>query len=115
MSKTGAAERAAAALRPLAPPAPTLPDPAAVPRRPASRLDASDDDFFIPDFCATRMVFAVVLVAELLALTLSLARPTADFLTELARDLDVPAVARPHERSGVVLCATLAQTAYGRA
>ena len=50
-----------------------------------SRLDASDDDFFIPDFCATRMVFAVVLVAELLAVTLSLARPAADFLTELAR------------------------------
>jgi two-component system, LytTR family, sensor histidine kinase AlgZ len=85
MSKTGAAERASAPLRPLAPPAATpLPDTVAV--APAvSRLDASDDDFFIPDFCATRMVFAVVLVAELLAVTLSLARPTADFLTELAR------------------------------
>ncbi len=85
MSKTGAAERAAAALRPLAPPPDTSP-PDTVAIVPAvSRLDASDDDFFIPDFCATRMVFAVVLVAELLAVTLSLARPTADFLTELAR------------------------------
>ena len=85
MSKTGAAERAAAALRPLAPPA-AAPPPDSVAIAPAvSRLDASDDDFFIPDFCATRMVFAVVLVAELLAVTLSLARPTADFLTELAR------------------------------
>jgi two-component system sensor histidine kinase AlgZ len=43
------------------------------------------DDFFLPDFCATRMVFAVVLVAELIALTLALARSTAPFLTELAR------------------------------
>ncbi|MEO8464022.1 MAG: histidine kinase [Gammaproteobacteria bacterium] len=85
MSKTGAAERAASALQPLAPPADTSP-PDTVGMAPAvSRLDASDDDFFIPDFCATRMVFAVVLVAELLAVTLSLARPTADFLTELAR------------------------------
>jgi two-component system sensor histidine kinase AlgZ len=41
--------------------------------------------FFIPDFCATRMVFALVLISELLALTLTLARPGADFLTELAR------------------------------
>ena len=44
-----------------------------------------NDDFFLPDFCATRMVFAIVLVAELLALTLSLARPSVPFLTELAR------------------------------
>jgi len=43
------------------------------------------DDFFIPDFCATRMVFAVVLIAELLAVTFSLARPSVPFLTELAR------------------------------
>ncbi len=85
MSKTGAAERASAPLRPLTPPAAT-PPPETVDVAPAvSRLDASDDDFFIPDFCAARMVFAVVLVAELLAVTLSLARPAADFLTELAR------------------------------
>jgi two-component system sensor histidine kinase AlgZ len=43
------------------------------------------EDFFIPDLCANRMVFAVVLIAELIAVTLSLARPSADFLMELAR------------------------------
>ncbi len=85
MSKTGAAERASAPLRPLAPPAATAPPDTIAVAPAVSRLDASDDDFFIPDFCATRMVFAVVLVAELLAVTLSLARPAADFLTELAR------------------------------
>ena len=47
--------------------------------------DARLDGFFIPDFCAPRMVFAVVLIAELVALTLALARPDAPFLTELAR------------------------------
>src|SRR5262245_34811056 len=46
---------------------------------------AAPDDLSIPDFCAPRMVFAVVLIAELLAVTLSLARPTEPFLTELAR------------------------------
>jgi two-component system sensor histidine kinase AlgZ len=51
----------------------------------AASLDSSLDDFFIPDFCATRMVFAVVLIAELVALTLALARADAPFLTELAR------------------------------
>ncbi len=49
------------------------------------RIDPRSDDFFIPDFCATRMVFAVVMIAELLAVTVSLARPTAQFLNELAR------------------------------
>jgi two-component system sensor histidine kinase AlgZ len=48
-------------------------------------LDSKLDAFYIPDFCATRMVFAVVLIAELVALTLALARPDAPFLTELAR------------------------------
>ena len=44
------------------------------------------DDFFLPDLCAPRMVLAIVLVSELLALTLTLARPSgAAFLTELAR------------------------------
>jgi two-component system sensor histidine kinase AlgZ len=45
----------------------------------------SVEDFFIPDLCAPRMVFGVVLIAELVAVTLSLARPSAPFLTELAR------------------------------
>jgi two-component system sensor histidine kinase AlgZ len=43
------------------------------------------DTFFIPDFCAPRMVLAVVLIAELVALTLALARADTPFLTELAR------------------------------
>jgi two-component system, LytTR family, sensor histidine kinase AlgZ len=43
------------------------------------------EQFFIPDLCAARAVLAVVLIAELLAVTLSLARPSAAFLTELAR------------------------------
>jgi len=44
------------------------------------------DDFFLPDLCAPRMVLAIVLISELLALTLTLARPSgAAFLTELAR------------------------------
>ncbi|MEE8543752.1 MAG: hypothetical protein V3S94_07830, partial [Gammaproteobacteria bacterium] len=47
---------------------------------------APHDDFFLPDFCAPRMVLAIVLVLELLALILALARPGgAVFLTELAR------------------------------
>ncbi len=47
---------------------------------------APADDFFLPDFCAPRMVLAIVLVLELLALTFALARPGGTaFLTELAR------------------------------
>ena len=34
---------------------------------------ASEDDFFLPDFCNVRMVFAVILIAELLAIVLALA------------------------------------------
>jgi two-component system sensor histidine kinase AlgZ len=69
----------------------SIPSPAAAveagdsPAKPESRRDAALDDFFIPDFCAARMVLGVVLIAELLAVTLSLARPGAPFLTELAR------------------------------
>ena len=60
------------------------------PARPSWRRIAFDaapqDDFFLPDFCAPRMVLAIVLVVELLALTFALARPGgAEFLTELAR------------------------------
>ena len=88
MSKTGAIDRPAEASTPrttlVPPPRPSAPaEPAASPR--GSPLDASLDAFFIPDFCATRMVFAVVLLAELVALTLTLARSDALFLTELAR------------------------------
>ncbi len=47
---------------------------------------APHDDFFLPDLCAPRMVLTIVLVLELLALTLALARPGGTiFLTELAR------------------------------
>lgn len=43
-------------------------------------------DFFLPDFCGARMVLAVVLVSELLALVFALAgSPSSTFLTELAR------------------------------
>ena len=84
MSKTGAAEPASA---PGPSPGAEAPrnSTTAAPLGAAQRLDAPVDDFFIPDFCATRTVFAVVLIAELIALTLTLARPAADFLTELAR------------------------------
>jgi two-component system sensor histidine kinase AlgZ len=46
----------------------------------------SPDGFFLPNFCDPRMVLAVVLIAELIALTFALARPNeVGFLTELAR------------------------------
>jgi two-component system sensor histidine kinase AlgZ len=73
MSKTGAIERSIEDR----PPATAVVEP----QRGEPRLD----DFFIPDLCATRMVFVVVLIAELVALTLSLARPSVAFLTELGR------------------------------
>jgi two-component system sensor histidine kinase AlgZ len=48
--------------------------------------DALQDDFFLPDFCAPRMVLAVVLISELLAAAFTLARPSeTSLLTELAR------------------------------
>jgi two-component system sensor histidine kinase AlgZ len=91
MSRPGAAERTAEidsgpAVIPVAPPA----EPARVGGQARATPDrdaraAALDDFFIPDLCANRMVFAVVLTAELIAVTLSLARPSADFLMELAR------------------------------
>jgi two-component system sensor histidine kinase AlgZ len=89
MSKTGAVERAADDRPPrttLVPPprsSASADGPSAAPLD--SRLDASLDAFFIPDFCAPRMVLAVVLIAELVALTLTLARSDAVFFTELAR------------------------------
>ena len=85
MSKTGAVEQPPAARTPrttlVPPPRPSVAAEVASPAAQDPRLDA----FYIPDFCATRMVFAVVLIAELVALTLALARPNAPFLTELAR------------------------------
>ena len=38
---------------------------------------APHDDFSLPNFCAPRMVLTIVLVLELLALTLALARPSS--------------------------------------
>src|SRR4051794_844303 len=91
MSRPGAAESAAEiesgpAVIPVAPAAERA--RAEPPSRATTEREARSaalDDFFIPDLCANRRVFAVVLTAELIALTLSLARPSANFLTELAR------------------------------
>ena len=84
MSKTGAVENAADDRTPrttLMPP----PRPSAAGAPGAAKADSGLETFFIPDFCAARMVLAVVLIAELVALTLALARADAPFLTELAR------------------------------
>jgi len=91
MSQPGAAEQAAeidrgSAVIPVAPAVQQARDDGQA--RVSTERDARSaalDDFFIPDLCANRMVFAVVLTAELIAVTLSLARPSADFLMELAR------------------------------
>jgi two-component system sensor histidine kinase AlgZ len=88
MSKTGAIEPTAEASTPrttlVPPPRPNATVANSV-RAPSPPLDASLDAFFLPDFCAPRMVFAVVLVGELVAVTLALARPDVSFLSELAR------------------------------
>jgi two-component system sensor histidine kinase AlgZ len=83
MSKTGAVEHSSHDRTPRPPSAPP-PRLAAADDAPAA-LGSSGDAFYIPDFCAPRMVFAVVLIAELVAVTLALARPDTPFLTELAR------------------------------
>jgi two-component system sensor histidine kinase AlgZ len=91
MSRPGAAERTAEidSGRAVIPVAPAVePARAAAQARAAPERDARSaalEDFFIPDLCANRRVFTVVLTAELIAVTLSLARPSAFFLTELAR------------------------------
>ena len=91
MSRPGAAERAAEidsgpAVIPVAPAVePARADSQARATTERDARSAALDDFFIPDLCANRSVFAVVLTAELIAVTLSLARPSADFLMELAR------------------------------
>lgn len=52
----------------------------------ATSASQSADSFFLPNFCDPRMVLAVVLVSELLALVFALVRPAdVGFLTELAR------------------------------
>jgi two-component system sensor histidine kinase AlgZ len=46
----------------------------------------SRDDFFLPDFCGGRMVLGVVLISQLVAFVLTLARPPGQgFFTELAQ------------------------------
>jgi two-component system sensor histidine kinase AlgZ len=85
MSKTGAIEQPAEERTPrttlVPPPRPSASGGGVA----APAVDARLDGFFIPDFCEPRMVLAVVLIAELVALTLALARPDAPFMTELAR------------------------------
>ncbi len=85
MSKTGAIEPPADDRTPrttlVPPPRPS----ASADTEPAAAVDAGLDGFFIPDFCVPRMVLAVVLIAELVAVTLALARADAPFMTELAR------------------------------
>jgi two-component system sensor histidine kinase AlgZ len=90
MSKPGAAAEASTRSEsgPAAiPVAPAAEPPRDEPRSKAAQAPAQSAlaDFFIPDLCATRSAFFVVLIAELIALTLSLARPSANFLMELAR------------------------------
>lgn len=76
MSTTGAAEASAEGL--IAEPSRVVPS--------GPVRHTAHDEFFVPDFCAARMVLAVVLIAELLAVTLALARSSSsEFLTELAR------------------------------
>jgi two-component system sensor histidine kinase AlgZ len=43
-------------------------------------------NYFLPDFCGVRMVFVVVLIAELLAIMITLASPVylSDFTSDLA-------------------------------
>jgi two-component system sensor histidine kinase AlgZ len=85
MSKTGAVENTAADRQPrtslMPPPRPSADGDAPT----ATPADSALDTFFIPDFCAPRMVLGVVLIAELVAVTLTLARSDTPFLTELAR------------------------------
>src|SRR5688500_1857592 len=85
MSKTGAVENAATDRPPRTPLMPPPRPSAAAHESSVDKAEPDLDTFFIPDFCAPRMVLAVVLIAELVALTLALARADTPFLTELAR------------------------------
>jgi len=55
-------------------------------RNPHETNNAQTDDFFLPDFCNVRMVFAVVVISELLAivLTLSPLRSSGDRWNDLS-------------------------------
>lgn len=69
----------------------------------AARETASSS-FYLPDFCATRTVFVVVLISELVAFVLTLAGGGAlDFWTELARN--APFLLWIGLGTAVVLCA----------
>jgi len=61
--------------------------PAMNQRQPPHTASRNGDTSYLPDFCNARMAFGVVLIAELVALLLALARPDASlgFWTELAR------------------------------
>ena len=119
MSEPGAAERAAEidsgpAVIPVAPavaPARVEPQARATPEHDAR--SAALDDFFIPDLCANRRVFTVVLTAELIAVTLSLARTERVFPNGARANLAVPPVARAHERRAALLCAAVARANLG--
>lgn len=66
--------------------------------------DTATSAFYLPDFCATRIVFIIVLIAELVALVLTLAGGGAlDFWTELARN--APFLLWIALGTAVVLCA----------
>ncbi len=54
---------------------------------PGGTFRGDADSFYLPDFCASRAAFAVVLIAELIAIVLSIARQssTVGFWGELAR------------------------------
>jgi two-component system, LytTR family, sensor histidine kinase AlgZ len=81
MSRTGATERAAAASLETR----ELPDRSPDTAHRAAPASAGETASFIPDLCAARSVLAVVLIAQLLAIVLTLARPApAGLVIELA-------------------------------
>jgi len=45
---------------------------------------AARQSSFLPDFCGVRIVFAVILIAELLAIVFTLVPPASDFLSDLS-------------------------------